>query len=574
VNVVVIDSLPAHTSFVDATVSAGTVLVEGTMVTASFGTLSFDAFATLTLTVRVDQDTPRGTIISNTADGTSSTPDNEPSNNSATAITGVTGPFSGDVLISEFRFSGPAGAFDEFIELYNNTDAPLAVSTTDQSSGWAVAASDGIIRFTIPNGTVIPARGHFLGVNAGNPAPPSILLRSSVENGAVQLGDATYVSGIPNDTGIALFRTANTGNFSVATRLDAVGSTAEANTLYKEGTGYPAIGANLTLDYSFVRDQCGKGGSTSVFGPCPTNGRPKDTDNNATDFIFVDTNGTNAGAGQRLGAAGPEALVDPITANDFAVFNNLDRTAGASASPNRVRDFTSDPANNSNFGTLELRRRIVNNAGFPITRLRYRIIDISTFPAPVGVADLRARTSGDISVGGINDDLTCPGGSTPCTVTVNGTTLEQPPSQPNGGGFNSSMSSNTITLATPLPAGESINVRFLLGIQQTGSFKFFVNVELITDQSEPVGEESGTTSQKLVRGQQRAAGTAQPTSTSQPTVSTRKPVVELSPAAQFRIVPILNLNTPRDEATTKKKSEKKKKKGNGSKQQRSLPNAN
>jgi hypothetical protein len=62
---------------------------------------------------------------------------------------------------------------------------------------------------------------------------------------------------------------------------------------------------------------------------------------------------------------------------------------------------------------------------------------------------------------------------------VQGTTLEQPPSQPNGGGFNSSMSSGTVTLATPIANGASLDARFLLGIQQTGSFKFFLNVEAL-----------------------------------------------------------------------------------------------
>ena len=56
--------------------------------------------------------------------------------------------------------------------------------------------------------------------------------------------------------------------------------------------------------------------------------------------------------------------------------------------------------------------------------------------------------------------------------------------QVNGGGLNSSLSSGTVTLQTPLPDGESIDVRFLLGIQQTGSFKFFINIEALT--REPV----------------------------------------------------------------------------------------
>jgi hypothetical protein len=57
--------------------------------------------------------------------------------------------------------------------------------------------------------------------------------------------------------------------------------------------------------------------------------------------------------------------------------------------------------------------------------------------------------------------------------------LEQPPSQPNGGAFNGSYSAGTVTLGTPLANGASINLRFLLGIQQTGTFKFFFNIEAL-----------------------------------------------------------------------------------------------
>jgi len=72
-----------------------------------------------------------------------------------------------------------------------------------------------------------------------------------------------------------------------------------------------------------------------------------------------------------------------------------------------------------------------------------------------------------------------PCGTGTSNITVQGTTLEQPPSQPNGGGFNSSMSSGTVTLATPLGNGATLDLRFLLGIQQTGLFKFYVNAELL-----------------------------------------------------------------------------------------------
>jgi hypothetical protein len=64
-------------------------------------------------------------------------------------------------------------------------------------------------------------------------------------------------------------------------------------------------------------------------------------------------------------------------------------------------------------------------------------------------------------------------------VTVFGTTLEQPPTQAVGGALNSSLSAGTITLPTPLAPGASVNLQLLLGVKQTGSFKFFFNIEAL-----------------------------------------------------------------------------------------------
>lgn len=379
------------------------------------------------------------------------------------------GATAGQLVISEFRLRGPSGANDEFIEIYNASGADHTVA--GGGTGYAVAASDGVARCVIPNGTVIPNRGHYLCTNS---------VAYSLSGNAT--GNATYTTDIPDNAGIALFNTSVAANFNLANRLDAVGSTSEANTLYKEGTGYPAL-VPFSIDYSFVRDECGKQGSITNFGLCPSGGAYVDTNNNATDFYFVDTNGTSAGAGQRLGAPGPQNLASPIQRNASFPFLMLDSTIAAANPPNRVRDFTSDPANNSTFGTLDFRRRVVNNTGGAVTRLRYRIIDLTTFPAPSGVADLRPRTSTLVVVSGINDSVTCLASNgvatTPCTVNVQGTTLEQPPSQPNGGGFNSTFSSGTVTLGTPLANGASINIRMLFGIQQTGSFKFYLNIEAL-----------------------------------------------------------------------------------------------
>lgn len=377
-------------------------------------------------------------------------------------------PAAGSLIISEFRLRGAAGANDEFIEIYNDSGADHTV-TSISGTGYAVAASDGVVRCTIPNGTVIPAGGHFLCTNS-----------VGYSLSAYATGDATYTTDIPDNAGIALFNN-NTGgaSFTPANRFDAVGSTSEANTLYKEGTGYPPLTA-VSTDYAFVRDECGKGGSTTTMGPC-TISKPKDTDDNAADFYFVDTNGASVGAGLRLGAPGPQNLASPIQRNSTITAVFLDNTVAQALSPNRVRDLTTVPANNSTFGTLSIRRRWVNNTGASVTRLRFRVIDISTFLAPSGIADLRPINSIAVVQPGINDAATCTaaGQATPCTVTVQGTTLEQPPNQVNGGGFNSSLSAGTITLGTPLANGASINLQFLLGIQQTGNFKIYVNVEAL-----------------------------------------------------------------------------------------------
>jgi hypothetical protein len=364
---------------------------------------------------------------------------------------------SAQLIISEFRVRGPFGANDEFIELYNNSGADHTVA--GGGTGYAIAASNGVARCVIPNGTVIPNRGHWLCVNS----VAYSLASHPAGNGTTATGDATYTTDIPDNAGIALFNTSVAVDFTLANRLDAVGSTSEANTLYKEGAGYPAL-TPFSIDYAFHRDECGKSGSITTLGACPIS-TPKDTNNNAVDFIFVDTNGTSAGAGQRLGAPGPQNLSSPIQRNAGFDATLLDSCAAASGPPNRVRDFD----------TLDIRRTFTNNTGGNVTRLRFRIIDVTTFPAPSGFADLRPRTSPSIVV--MVDRPPC--GSGTSAVTVQGTTLEQPPSQPNGGGFNSSLGVGTVTLATPLASGATIDVRFLLGISQTGNYKIYLNMEAL-----------------------------------------------------------------------------------------------
>jgi CSLREA domain-containing protein len=381
---------------------------------------------------------------------------------------------SGDVIISELRLRGPLGAEDEFIELYNNTDHAITVAVTDNSDGWALVSSDGVVRFTVPTGTVLPPRSHYLAVN-DTPATGYSL-------SAVATGDVSYRGDIDDYAGVALFSTANPSGFVTNNLLDAVGFSSQLPALFKEGNALMST-ASANGEYSFVRKH--------------NTGRPADTSDNSNDFVLVSTDGGLYGGTQStLGATGPENLQSPVALNAADLTTGLvDPAVCPNCGVNRVRSLASDPMNNSTFGTLTIRRTFTNNTGRELTRLRFRIIDITTFPSPSpAFADVRVLTSSDSLV-------TVTGGT---TVFVHGTVLEDTPPQSHGGGLNSSLavpgiaaplkgtdvegpsdpaqrlkSGGAIKLAAPLAPGQSVSVQFLLGVQQTGVFRFYVNLEAL-----------------------------------------------------------------------------------------------
>ena len=381
---------------------------------------------------------------------------------------------AGDLLISEYRVRGSGAQNDEFIEIYNASGAPHTVASVF-GTGYGIAASDGVTRCTIPNGTVIPKGGHFLCVNA-----------EGYSLGGIAAGDATYTGDIPDNAGVAIFNN-NTGgidnpgslDYSLPTRLDAVGPVSEANTLYTEGGGFPSLTPS-SVEHAIVRKAVGMcadpectGGSRTT----PISGTALvDTNNNAADFYYASPDGVDAGFGARLGAPGPENLSSPIKLDGGSsqlVYQKASACSARDAAPNRVRDATPVPW--GDVGTLDLRTKWRNTAGVTLTRLRFRVIDLTTYPAEVGIADLRPRTSTALTIAA--DTYPCGVGTT--SVIAQGTILETPPSQPFGGGYNGSLSVETVTPATPLGSGGSITVRFLLGIRSTGAARFCVIPETL-----------------------------------------------------------------------------------------------
>ncbi len=371
---------------------------------------------------------------------------------------------SGNLIISEFRLRGPQGVRDEFVEVYNPAATPVIVNTTDNSEGWALGYSTNGTTITgvavIPNGTVIPPRGHYLMVNnpdntAGGTSAltyslntyPSITVRGADS-------DTGWTIDLADNGGLALFKTANTANFNAGTRMDSVGFASIAAGLFREGNGIPAITAATPLgQMTFYRDSA--------------SGLPVDTDTNENDFIFADPVVEVLGSTPRLGAAGPQNLDGPIhdTGAAAVVASLLDAGAGQGSPANLFRDPTVVP--NGAFGTITFRRTFTNNTGADLPRLRYRIVNITTTPVTGPNADLRAINSSTGSV-------TLSGGG---SVTVNGTTIETPPAQLVGGAFNSSYSANGIALATPLLSGASVNLAFTVGVQTTGTYNFCLEAE-------------------------------------------------------------------------------------------------
>ncbi|HZH92112.1 MAG TPA: lamin tail domain-containing protein [Pyrinomonadaceae bacterium] len=376
----------------------------------------------------------------------------------ASANTAATTATPGQVIISEFRLRGTSGATDEFIELYNNTGADITVNAGDGTEGWAIDATSGGTAenvAVIPNGTVIPARKHFL-LAAGGYS----LVRYAAADFYYRPITGTDID---DDGGLALYSTTDRGTFAPGNRLDAVGFTGNAaNRL--EGAGLAPIGST-DGEISFVRKLA--------------SGVPQDTNANNQDFVFVSTGTASFGAAQPiLGAPGPQNTVSPRqdTARNITV-TMFDPSVASSASPNRSRDGSNIGVNRS-FGTMTIRRRFTNDSGQTITRIRFRVVDITTNPAPAGFADLRVLDSSDQLVPTAAN----------ASARVRGTLIEQlPMQQPNGGGYNT-----TLTLVNAqFPAGLestvagicaptstcSVDVQFMLGVDKEGAFRFIVSLE-------------------------------------------------------------------------------------------------
>ena len=349
--------------------------------------------------------------------------------------------------ISEFRLRGPAGAEDEFIEVANITASPITVLSTGASAtGFSVARDGDVLVFTIPDGTVIPAYGHYLGVNSTGGTGYSLAGFAG--------GDASWTADIGDDTGLALFSTNNPADFGAATAFDAVGFTTSAG-VYFEGAKLAPLGAVVTANYSFVRKFPYAGGAVL-----------QDTIDNATDFALVAVDPATYGGPTSavLGGPSPENLASETERDNTEIAMTLyDAAFTESSAPNYLFTAASTGVN-SKF--IELRRKMTANANFG--SVRFKVTSLSTLNDNNGglQADFRPTTSSDVVPPSYAD--TAYGLLLENGGPVGYSTLLVPDATSVMGGLNS-----TLRLPQPLVAATPLAVNFKIFYTTSGKPGYF-----------------------------------------------------------------------------------------------------
>lgn len=359
---------------------------------------------------------------------------------------------SSGIIISEFRFDGPNGTGDEFVEIVNNNSLPKTIVSSDANNlkGFTVFGLVGGIPTkvcTIPFNTLLAPGQHFLcakafGYELGNYGTPDANISS--------FGNPGF--NLDSDGGIALFSSEDVfvnadGSFASGTgtvfREDAVGfkklnSATFANPqapAVREGPGLNPIGrqdptARATQnpsdvrEYSFVRKHviAANGGFSGA--------TYNDANANTTDFQLVANIGDVAGVTQAsldssftalagspfdpspagfagteaattavFGAPGPQGTTSPIERNFNTQFirSNFDTGTAIDVSPNRERNGTIVCGGSR--GDLILRFTYRNNTTITQNNLKVRWIDLSTinrnnpnFNAVIDLLDSTATT--------------------------------------------------------------------------------------------------------------------------------------------------------------------------------------
>ena len=357
-----------------------------------------------------------------------------------------------EVIISEFRVAGPGGEEDSYVELFNTTTEPLEVG--DWSLRFLDEQQKAVV-LTIPAGTSIPSRGHWLcsgrQYSLKARVAPDIILPHRIRSG-IQVRDAA-------------------GKI-----VDAVGAHS-ATPEFREGLGLTDwVFAPHKTQFACVRKMTG--------------GQPQDTNDNARDFNTVSVTALLGSKSVRLGAPAPENLRSPIlrpsrqgttptpqsdktkvqpvalTTTQNPPLRNRSLSNPSSGNPSSGNSSPRKP--NQAHGTLTLRCRIVNTTGKPLQELYFRVNGITAGPATKGIADVRL-----LGAAALGNPVPT---NAPQGTRVWIAKLDEPPAQLKGGGLNA----GAMVKMAPggLAPGAVGEVRFVLGVETPGRYRVDLSSEL------------------------------------------------------------------------------------------------
>jgi len=349
-------------------------------------------------------------------------------NNKSAPVAVQVNAYSGELLIEQFRFSGPSGNSDQYVELYNNgAAAPLAGFRLTVGSGASITVPSSAP--TLPTGDAYLITGRRYSLSAVAAADLS----------AASLGSDGLEVTAPDQA---------------ATVVDAVGPSG-APTGFFSGSPLPALSGTPIDQYAWVREE--------------TSGAPDNTGDNASDFQLVSTTGGVVGGVQStLGSPSPLASGSPSQANADIRSALLDPAEAASAAPNFVY-VRGTP------GLLTVRRTLTNISAANLTSAEIRITDLSEangapepgvssqppHPAALRVVDPATATS----------QVTVTGGA---VVTVQNLSVDAPADPSPGGGLNTTLS---IPLPGGLAPGGSVSIALTFAVDHGGSYWFSYDID-------------------------------------------------------------------------------------------------
>ncbi len=188
-------------------------------------------------------------------------------------------PCPGTIVISEVATGGPAGALDEFVELYNRTNGPVGIGGLDiQYRSATGAATAWMRRATVPAGATIAAHGFYLMASSNYTRVPAADPGGAWASGfAAAGGHLRLVDG--------------------TLELDKLGW---GTAIDPETAAFPAVSNDTTMTY----ERKANAASTAVSmlsGADATHGNSYDTDDNSMDFV------ARSAAGPQSSASAAEA---------------------------------------------------------------------------------------------------------------------------------------------------------------------------------------------------------------------------------------------------------------------------